>query len=515
MTMATEEEHVREPREQRSDEESPVSEEEKEEETKFVEWDPTGRFGRTTQLLGRGTYKNVYMAFDEEEGRDVAWNQVKVSGLPREEKQRLMTEVEILKSLDHKNIIKLYHSWIVTEKDEVSVNFITEACAQTLKKYAAKLKTNLDLRAVKSWSRQILRGLDYLHSQSPPIVHRDLKCDNIFVNQNQGEVKIGDLGLAAMLDNNRTKSVIGTPEFMAPELYDEDYDERVDIYSFGMCIIELVTHECPYSECRNPAQIFKRVTEGVKPEALDKIIDADLRSFVLKCIAPINKRLTAKELMADPFLDKTAIKAQAKPKPTVEEEPEAPRPGGTHQFAVQDSTSHPASRAESSAAVGDVGFDANEPGADSGREDAGRALGKRIRPRGRRRASRLGRGDRIRAPLASREREGRRPVARGIGRRVGVHVAHFRGQEREEADVLGRGGDPGEGGFVRGSGGKQRSGGGSGRGDAGGSGATRSSRAALPPRRRRPSIRGARRRGERRQEQARSVVVRVSKSQRD
>ena len=73
------------------------------------------------------------MAFDEEEGRDVAWNQVKVSGLPREEKQRLMTEVEILKSLDHKNIIKLYHSWIVTEKDEVSVNFITEACAQTLK----------------------------------------------------------------------------------------------------------------------------------------------------------------------------------------------------------------------------------------------------------------------------------------------------------------------------------------------------------------------------------------------
>ena len=176
MTMATpEEEHNAEPREPRSDEESPKSEDEDETETKFVEWDDTGRFGRTTQLLGRGTYKNVYMAFDEEEGRDVAWNQVKVSGLPREEKQRLMTEVEILKSLDHKNIIKLYHSWIDNKKDgEVSVNFITEACAQTLKKYAAKLKTNLDLRAVKSWSRQILRGLDYLHSHDPPIVHRDL-----------------------------------------------------------------------------------------------------------------------------------------------------------------------------------------------------------------------------------------------------------------------------------------------------------------------------------------------------
>ena len=276
----------------------------------------------------------MYMAFDEEEGMDVAWNQVKVSGLPREEKQRLLSEVEILKELDHKNIIKLYHSWIVTEKDEVSVNFITEACAQTLKKYAAKLKTHLDLRAVKSWSRQILRGLDYLHSHDPPIVHRDLKCDNIFVNQNQGEVKIGDLGLAAALDNQRTKSVIGTPEFMAPELYDEDYDERVDIYSFGMCLIELVTHECPYSECTNPAQIYKRVTGGVKPAALEKIIDSDLRSFILKCISPIEKRLTAKELMNDPFLDKSLNKPKVVEKrSTAEEEPEAARPGGTKQFA--------------------------------------------------------------------------------------------------------------------------------------------------------------------------------------
>jgi WNK lysine deficient protein kinase len=129
----------------------------------------------------------VYTAFDEEEGMDVAWNQVRLVGLPKDERVRLMSEVKILKDLDHKNIIKLYHSWIVTDKvtKEVSINFITEACAQTLKKYAAKLKTNLDLRAVKSWSRQILRGLDYLHSHDPPIVHRDLKCDNIFVNQNQ------------------------------------------------------------------------------------------------------------------------------------------------------------------------------------------------------------------------------------------------------------------------------------------------------------------------------------------
>mmetsp|Transcript_1599 Transcript_1599/g.4890 ORF Transcript_1599/g.4890 Transcript_1599/m.4890 type:complete len:826 (+) Transcript_1599:75-2552(+) len=316
---AVSEQHVKEPTD---------PEEEEEEETKFVEWDPTGRFGRTTQLFGRGTYKNVYRAFDEEEGMDVAWNQVKVTGLPPEEKQRLMHEVEILKKLDHKNILKFYHSWNVMEKGEMSVNFITEACEGTLNKYAAKFKTNLDMRAVKSWSRQILRGLEYLHLHDPPIVHRDLKCDNIFVNGNAGEIKIGDLGLAAMLNHQRTHSVIGTPEFMAPELYEEDYDERVDIYSFGMCLIELVTFKCPYSECKNPAQIYKRVSQGILPEALEAVKEKGdaIYSFILKCIAPKEERWTASELLADPFLEKKQSRPRNLPRAVVEEEPEAPRP---------------------------------------------------------------------------------------------------------------------------------------------------------------------------------------------
>lgn len=69
---------------------------------------------------------------------------------------------------------------------------------------------NVDLRALKKWSRQILEGLLYLHSHDPPVIHRDLKCDNIFVNGNQGEVKIGDLGLAAILRQaHSAHSVIG------------------------------------------------------------------------------------------------------------------------------------------------------------------------------------------------------------------------------------------------------------------------------------------------------------------
>lgn len=65
------------------------------------------------------------------------------------------------------------------------------------------------MKAVKGWARQILMGLNYLHNHKPPIIHRDLKCDNIFINGHQGEVKIGDLGLATLLEQNNAKSVIG------------------------------------------------------------------------------------------------------------------------------------------------------------------------------------------------------------------------------------------------------------------------------------------------------------------
>lgn len=61
----------------------------------------------------------------------------------------------------------------------------------------------------------------------------------------------------------------GTPEFMAPELYEEDYNELVDIYAFGMCLLELVTVEYPYAECANAAQIFKKVTSVSASLSLD------------------------------------------------------------------------------------------------------------------------------------------------------------------------------------------------------------------------------------------------------
>nr|WLC21223.1 kinase WNK4 [Oryza sativa] len=267
-----------------------------------VEVDPTRRYIRYNEVLGRGAMKTVYKAFDEVEGIEVAWSQVEIDEVMQspDNLERLYSEVHLLKSLKHENVMKFYNYWVDDQKK--TINVITELFTSgSLRQYRQK-HPRVDLKAIKNWARQVLRGLDYLHTHQPPIIHRDLKCDNIFVNGNHGEVKIGDLGLATVMLTPRAKSVIGTPEFMAPELYDENYDELVDIYSFGMCMLEMFTLEYPYSECTNAAQIFKKVSKGVKPAALAKITNIQAKQFIEKCLVPASERLSAKELLQDPFL---------------------------------------------------------------------------------------------------------------------------------------------------------------------------------------------------------------------
>ncbi|EEE66697.1 hypothetical protein OsJ_23360 [Oryza sativa Japonica Group] len=118
----------------------------------------------------------------------------------------------------------------------------------------------------------------------------------------RGEVKIGDLGLAAFRRGGGHARCVGTPEFMAPEVYDESYDELADVYSFGMCVLEMVTLDYPYSECSNPIQIYKRVISGIKPAALYRVSDPVVRQFIERCLAPAARRPAARELLDDPFL---------------------------------------------------------------------------------------------------------------------------------------------------------------------------------------------------------------------
>ncbi|XP_049896733.1 LOW QUALITY PROTEIN: serine/threonine-protein kinase WNK4-like [Epinephelus moara] len=218
--------------------------------------------------------------------------------LTKSERQRFTEEVEMLKALQHPNIVRFFDSWKCTLGGHKCTILVTELMTSgTLKTYLRRFR-EMKLKLLQRWSFQILKGLQFLHSRCPPILHRDLKCDNVFITGPTASVKIGDLGLATLKKASFAKSVIGTPEFMAPEMYEEKYDEAVDIYAFGMCILEMATSEYPYSECQNAAQIYRKVTNGIKPDSFFKVKVPELKEIIEGCIRTnSSERFTVQDLL--------------------------------------------------------------------------------------------------------------------------------------------------------------------------------------------------------------------------
>eukprot|EP00066_Takifugu_rubripes_P011617 XP_011600883.1 PREDICTED: serine/threonine-protein kinase WNK2 isoform X2 [Takifugu rubripes] len=277
-------------------------ENEEEAEMKAVSTSPGGRFLKFDIELGRGSFKTVYKGLDTETWVEVAWCELQDRKLSKVERQRFKEEAEMLKGLQHPNIVRFYDFWESPLKGKKCIVLVTELMTSgTLKTYLKRFKV-MKPKVLRSWCRQILKGLHFLHTRTPPIIHRDLKCDNIFITGPTGSVKIGDLGLATLKAASFAKSVIGTPEFMAPEMYEEHYDEAVDVYAFGMCMLEMATSEYPYSECQNAAQIYRKVTSGVKPASYNKVKDPEIKEIIGECICQKKEeRYSIKDLLNHAF----------------------------------------------------------------------------------------------------------------------------------------------------------------------------------------------------------------------
>ncbi|KRY33534.1 Serine/threonine-protein kinase WNK1 [Trichinella spiralis] len=300
--------------------ETELSKEEESEllEDKAIDQSVDGRFLKFEEEIGRGSFKTVFRGLDTESGVSVAWCELQETKLSKAERQRFREEAKMLKTLTHPNIVRFYDFWEINAGKRKCIVLVTELMTSgTLKLYIKRFK-KINVKVLKSWCRQILKGLAFLHSRDPPVIHRDLKCDNIFITGTTGSVKIGDLGLATLKDKSCPKSVIGarsasqstgrrltsTPEFMAPEMYEENYDESVDVYAFGMCMLEMITGEYPYSECQFPAHIYKKVIQGQKPQCFEKIPtdSPDMREIIDRCtrLRP-EERYTARDLLIHNF----------------------------------------------------------------------------------------------------------------------------------------------------------------------------------------------------------------------
>ncbi|OMJ74356.1 hypothetical protein SteCoe_26745 [Stentor coeruleus] len=206
-------------------------------------------------LLGKGGFGKVVKAQHVSTKAQFAIKMIaKNPSKPNQSKKALNNEVSVLKKLNHENIV----SYIDSFEDSSFLYIVTELCQEKnlyekIKK-AGKLKEN----TVKEILLQILSAVEYLHDNK--IVHRDIKLENIlFVSEGSNKIKLTDFGTAANLEKNqRVSGCCGSIFYIAPEMLEGDYNEKIDIWSCGILAYALSTGKWPYEE-RTTEEVLEKI----------------------------------------------------------------------------------------------------------------------------------------------------------------------------------------------------------------------------------------------------------------
>lgn len=245
--------------------------------------------------LGKGAFGSVFRALNMGTGETVAVKQVKLADLPKSELRVITLEIDLLKNLDHPNIVK-YHGFV---KSTESLNIILEYCENgslhSISKNFGKFPENL----VGLYMSQVLHGLLYLHEQG--VIHRDIKGANILTTK-QGLVKLADFGVATRTTTLHESSVVGTPYWMAPEVIElSGATTASDIWSLGCTVIELLDGKPPYHKLQPMHALFRIVNDDHPP--LPEGASPVVRDFLTQCFQKDpNLRVSARKLLKHPWI---------------------------------------------------------------------------------------------------------------------------------------------------------------------------------------------------------------------
>ncbi|KAG4305952.1 hypothetical protein PORY_000862 [Pneumocystis oryctolagi] len=269
------------------------------------------------KLIGKGRYGKVYLAMNVITGETLAVKQVKIYNNLNDadyEYQKILInalniEIETMKDLDHPNIVQ----YLGYEKTKTTISIFLEyvsggSIGRCLRKYG-----KIDQQTIQLFTRQILEGLTYLHSQG--ILHRDLKTDNILLDIN-GICKISDFGISKKSDDiyndNVNMSMQGTIFWMAPEVIQnrkQGYSAKIDIWSLGCLVLEMFAGRRPWSDDEAIGAMFKLGNKSQPPPIPEDIltsINDDALDFLKSCfIINPDIRPTAQALLKHPFIEKS------------------------------------------------------------------------------------------------------------------------------------------------------------------------------------------------------------------
>lgn len=197
--------------------------------------------------LGEGAFSTVYKVKRKSDNQEYALKKVKMGKLTDKEKSNALNEVRILASINHPNVISYKESFFEDKSSTLCI-IMEYADGGDLLQKIDKIKNGKESRmtekSVWSYLIQMLHGLEALHDLK--IVHRDLKCANVFLTKD-GTVKLGDLNVSKVAKGGLLKTQTGTPYYASPEVWsDKPYDHKSDIWSIGCVMYEMAALNPPF-----------------------------------------------------------------------------------------------------------------------------------------------------------------------------------------------------------------------------------------------------------------------------
>ncbi|KAF8094221.1 hypothetical protein N665_0367s0009 [Sinapis alba] len=249
--------------------------------------------------IGKGAYGRVYIGLDLENGDFVAIKQVSLENIVQEDLNTIMQEIDLLKNLNHKNIVKYLGSLKTKTHLHIILEYVENGSLANI------IKPNkfgpFPESLVTVYIAQVLEGLVYLHEQG--VIHRDIKGANILTTK-EGLVKLADFGVATKLNEAdvNTHSVVGTPYWMAPEVIEmSGVCAASDIWSVGCTVIELLTCVPPYYDLQPMPALFRIVQDDSPP--IPDSLSPDITDFLRQCFKKDSRqRPDAKTLLSHPWI---------------------------------------------------------------------------------------------------------------------------------------------------------------------------------------------------------------------
>jgi len=250
-------------------------------------------------IIGQGASGAVYSAIDTRSGRQVAIKQMEVARQVK--KDIIVNEIMIMKESNHDAIVNFIDAFLIEGILWVVMELIDGGSLSEMLTLGIRL-TEPQIAAI---TKSTLQALEYLHNRPKPIIHRDIKSENILLGLS-GEIKITDFGYGSQLSSSHDtrKSVVGTTFWMAPELVKgQPYSTKVDVWSLGIMAMEMFEITPPYIEESMLKALFLIAKKGRPPFKNPEAMSSQFKDFIEQCtVMDPNSRPTSTQLLSHPFL---------------------------------------------------------------------------------------------------------------------------------------------------------------------------------------------------------------------